>query len=306
MRSNYNDAHYDESEHYKQSDHKDGRSYHMPGDFAHIASTDETKLRLMLLVDERIDINKDGNVQLDELAQWLQQRQDKYSQEDADRHWSTFHRATNDLLSWKDYSNQEYEHFEALLKQSGSREQMNAMKKSHEYHIQRDSRRWKAADLNRDGQLSRREFKIFLHPEYSEQMHGLVVEEKFDLFDRDHDRRISFEEFISNLTPDELNHEPEKREAWAREQKSIFHSRLDLDHDNYLNKAELASWVTKSELREQSIKEAQQLMQAADSNRDHRLTKEEILASYYEFINSHATDFGELLREPSQPIHEEL
>ena len=41
--------------------------------------------------------------------------------------------------------------------------------------IERDERRWKAADKDNDGFLSKEEFADFLHPEEAEHMRDIVV-----------------------------------------------------------------------------------------------------------------------------------
>lgn len=277
-------------------------------EFAHTMSTDESKLRLALLVDDKIDQNKDGLVQLDELVGWLRESQDRYAQEDVNRHWIAYEKQLDDTssISWKEYADREYEHLVALTKQSGSQEQVDLIKKSHEYHIQRDLRRWKAADLNQDGCLSRNEFKMFLYPEHSESMHGLVVEEKFELLDRNNDGKVSADEYLADLPPEETHYSSQKRDDWLRNEKSKFLTQIDSNHDSYLDKSELARAVSRSEMHDQVITEAQHLMHSADSNKDHRLSKEEILLAYHEFVNSHATDFGEALRSHKLPSHDEL
>ena len=45
--------------------------------------------------------------------------------------------------------------------------------------IERDFRRWKQADKNQDGKLSKEEFQDFLHPEEAEHMRGVVVDVSF-------------------------------------------------------------------------------------------------------------------------------
>ena len=47
--------------------------------------------------------------------------------------------------------------------------------------------------------------------------------------------------------------------------------------------------------------EARHLMQAADDNKDGKLSEEEIVKNHETFVGSEATDYGRAL-----PIHEEL
>ena len=62
--------------------------------------------------------------------------------------------------------------------------------------ISRDERRWKKADLDGDGNLSKEEFASFLHPEDVEHMRDTVVMETLDDIDKDKDGFISLEEYI--------------------------------------------------------------------------------------------------------------
>ena len=48
----------------------------------------------------------------------------------------------------------------------------------------RDQRRWGLADENGDGELTKLEFKHFLHPEEVEHMKDLVVQETIDDIDK--------------------------------------------------------------------------------------------------------------------------
>ena len=41
--------------------------------------------------------------------------------------------------------------------------------------IDKDKRKWDAADLDKDGKLSKEEFSAFIHPEETEHMKDIVV-----------------------------------------------------------------------------------------------------------------------------------
>lgn len=47
---------------------------------------------------------------------------------------------------------------------------------NHKEMIERDRRRWEAADVNKDGHLTKDEFADFLHPEDATHMQDVVVE----------------------------------------------------------------------------------------------------------------------------------
>lgn len=57
--------------------------------------------------------------------------------------------------------------------------------------LKRDRRRWAAADADGDDNLTKEEFAAFLHPEDSEHMRGIVVQETMEDIDKDGDGKVS-------------------------------------------------------------------------------------------------------------------
>ena len=62
--------------------------------------------------------------------------------------------------------------------------------------VARDEKRFKKADKDSDGKLSKDEFAAFLHPENDESMKDIVVEETMEDIDKDKDGFLSLEEYI--------------------------------------------------------------------------------------------------------------
>lgn len=59
-----------------------------------------------------------------------------------------------------------------------------------------DERRWKEADRDQDGTLSKDEYPAFYQPwEYS-YMHGVAAQENLEDIDTDKDGRVSLEEYL--------------------------------------------------------------------------------------------------------------
>ena len=63
--------------------------------------------------------------------------------------------------------------------------------------VNRDKKRFDAADENGDGRLTRDEYAIYLHPEDSPHMRDVVIEETLQDMDRNRDGFVDKEEYIS-------------------------------------------------------------------------------------------------------------
>ena len=60
----------------------------------------------------------------------------------------------------------------------------------------RDERRWKSADRENKGHLTKEDLTAFLHPEEYDHMKDMVIIETIEDIDRDNDGRISLDEYI--------------------------------------------------------------------------------------------------------------
>ena len=60
----------------------------------------------------------------------------------------------------------------------------------------RDRRRWTVADKDGDDSLTKEEFGAFLHPEDTDYMRDIVVQETIEDIDKDKDGKISVQEYI--------------------------------------------------------------------------------------------------------------
>ena len=58
-------------------------------------------------------------------------------------------------------------------------------------------KRFEITDKDKDGRLSETEFSMFVHPDRHEAMLGHLVQEQLNRLDSDGDRRVSFDEYMS-------------------------------------------------------------------------------------------------------------
>lgn len=65
--------------------------------------------------------------------------------------------------------------------------------------IRRAERRWKNADVDGDGSLSKNEFRDFIHPEESQRAGRVAVLEAMEDMDTDKNKEVSLEEYMTHL-----------------------------------------------------------------------------------------------------------
>ena len=254
--------------------------------FDHLAAN-ESKQKLAEIAD-KMDANHDGLVNLDELQRWIDQAQKSYMQRDLDKQWRTHNPSEMEKLSWEEYRLATYS-FLDNPDISGLSEEDQKMYESME---QRDRKRWKLADQDDDQLLTKQEFLSLLHPEHSQQMKQLVVDETLEDLDKDRDGRVSLSEYIRDLYElDDGKTVGEDEPDWVQTERRHFNEYRDKNGDGYLDRDEMKEWLMPVKVHS----EAEHLIEEADRNGDAKLSKEEILDSYDLFVGSEATEYGEAL-----------
>merc|ERR1719348_644984 len=111
-------------------------------------------------------------------------------------------------------------------------------------------------------------------------MKPLVVQETLEDVDKDGDGSISLEEHLSDMVGEQEKGEEEPE--WITEEKEYF-VKLDKNSDGKLDAAEVKEWIMPAD-DEHAREEAKHLITEADSNKDNKLTKGEILEKYDVFV----------------------
>ena len=62
-----------------------------------------------------------------------------------------------------------------------------------------EQRRWKAADLDQDGKLTREEYAAMYYPWEYKHMHDTVAQENLEDMDKDKDGLLSLQEYLGTL-----------------------------------------------------------------------------------------------------------
>ncbi|RZB89888.1 calumenin [Asbolus verrucosus] len=248
---------------------------------------EESKRRLGLIVD-KIDNNNDGFISREELKDWIRYTQKRYIAEDVERQWKQHNPENEETISWNRYQKLVYGFLDSMDPAEAEKDNEGF---SYKQMLKRDRRRWSVADSNGDDALTKEEFTHFLHPEESEHMKDIVVQETMEDIDKDDDGKISLKEYIGDMyRGDENEEEPD----WVNSEREQFNTYRDKDGDGFMDTEEVKNWILPPDF-DHAEAEARHLIYEADSDADEQLTKDEILNKYDLFVGSQATDFGEAL-----------
>ncbi|KAF5296246.1 hypothetical protein FQA39_LY12583 [Lamprigera yunnana] len=280
-----NKDHYDRNVHNTQYDHEaflgeEAKTFDQ-------LPPEESVRRLGLIID-KIDHNKDGLVNLEELKDWIRYTQKRYITEDVDRQWKQHNGNNKDTIEWVEYQKMVYGFLDNMDATDADKEDEGF---SYKNMLKRDRRRWSAADSNHDDILTKEEFAAFLHPEETDHMRDIVVLETMEDIDKDGDSKISIAEYIGDMYRTE---DSELEPEWVKNEREQFTTYRDKDGDGYMDTEEVKNWILPQDF-DHAEAEARHLIYEADSDADQKLTKEEILNKYDLFVGSQATDFGEAL-----------
>ncbi|XP_018619939.2 reticulocalbin-3 isoform X1 [Scleropages formosus] len=252
---------------------------------------EESKERLGKIVD-RIDTDADGYVSHAELHHWIKHRQRRYIEENVNKHWKEYDLNKDDMVAWEEYKNTTYGYY--LDEEFDDVDD----KASYKAMLTRDERRFKAADGNGDGKATKEEFTAFLHPEEFDHMKNVVVAETVEDIDKNGDGLINLDEYIGDMfSPEDGESEPE----WVQTEKKHFSEFRDTNKDGFLDASEVSKWILPGEV-DHADNEARHLIHETDTDKDDRITKQEVLANWNMFVGSQATNYGEDLTKR----HDEL
>ncbi|CAB4066549.1 unnamed protein product [Lepeophtheirus salmonis] len=145
-----------------------------------------------------------------------------------------------------------------------------------------------AADKDHNGKLSSEEFLSFSHPEEDPTMSPHVIQQILDERDTNRDGKLDFQEYIGSRGKD---FDKER----LKEEKDRFDDELDDDGNGYMDREEISSWIIPSN-EEIAEEETEHLIAGSDDDHDGILTFEEIIKHHDLFVGSEVTDYGEHLQ----------
>jgi len=252
---------------------------------------EESKNRLANIF-HKIDSNNDTFIDGTELTKWIVDTQERSITRRTEEFWSSSNPEKKPELSWDEYRAIQYgfltdEHISDKDRRWVMEDDVDpdTLRQLRELEL-RDRRRWTVADGDKNLQLNKEEFSAFIHPEHFSHMYSVNRDETMADLDQDGDGQLTLAEFVHHLYGDTKN-----VQEWDSAGLQ-FRTFRDLNKDGVIDKDELMLWIHPKDFDTHKA-EADHLVREADSNKDLKLSKEEVLDNFSIFVASQATDFGQ-------------
>ncbi|XP_048587139.1 calumenin-A [Nematostella vectensis] len=239
---------------------------------------EESKQKLKIIVETKIDVNKDGKVSLQELEVWIDKQRKAFMYEAVEENIKKEDKDGDGKISWEEYKVVYFGEFNSSNLPNDHNLRKQIRKAQHKFNL---------ADEDKDGKMDEEEYVNFQHPEESKHMEELAVDEVLEDVDQDGDRLITVEEFLGQYG-DEVP-------GWVEKEREDFAKQFDKNKDGKLDREEVRAWVLPE--KGESLDEAKHLIDGSDENADGDLQLDEILLHWDLFVGSKATDHGETLRK---------
>ncbi|VDL72320.1 unnamed protein product [Nippostrongylus brasiliensis] len=246
-------------------------------------SPEESKKRLRVLAN-KMDTNNDGFIDDAELTNWVRNSMVSLDNEEVNDRIGEMDRNNDKLVSWEEYM------LDAFPDRS-----LKDLDADDRKLMEEDEMYFKVADQDGDGKLNIAELAAFLNPENYKHMHKVLVDVTMREKDVNKDGAIDLKEFLGEMADNEHS-------DWHSVEKNKFMSEYDLDGDGVLRGEEVRRWLI-PDVDEVAKQESNHLINGADSDKDGKLSIEEVVDAYNLFVGSEATNYGEDL---SKIPHSEL
>jgi Ca2+-binding EF-hand superfamily protein len=267
--------HYKEGEHNVNVDHESVLgSEDAAEEYSHLPP-EEAKRRLRILAG-KMDTNKDGMVDSEELTAWIHESLKQLDQDEVRERFPQIDLDKDGKLSWEEYLNDAFG--EDWKEDEDSKEFMKE-----------DERYFQAADRNLDGKLTPEEFAAFQRPENHEHMAESIIKVTMDERDKNKDGTLTFDEYMSVV-------DKNKDSEWYDMEKERFENEYDANKDGVLDKEEIHNWLA-PDTADSAREEAAHLLKESDKDHDLKLTYDEIVEQHELWVGSEATAYGDHLHK---------
>ncbi len=235
----------------------------------------------------KMDLNKDGFVDKAELKAWILKSFRSLSEEESEERFDEAEEDGDGFVTWLEYRRAEFDFDDD--------EDFETLRSDPEHAeeismLEEDKILFDSADKNHDGKLTKEEYLSFTHPEEDKEMIRPVLEMTVKAKDRNGDGKIDFQEFMGDRGKDQSK-------DWLVDEKDRFDTDLDKNKDGMLDDAEIIAWIIPDN-NEIASDEVNHLFAGADEDVDGLLSMNEILDHHDLFVGSEATDYGEHLHDP--------
>jgi Ca2+-binding EF-hand superfamily protein len=263
---------------------------------------DEHTLEVLESFHAKMDKDRDGKVTPDELHNWLRYLQTKYIRDGMASRWKDL-QLENGKLLWITYVNNRFRgwtHTEDTELELEGEDSLKEKAFNYKLALDRDRRRWKMADEDGDDKLDKNEYMLFAYPEVSAKMRHIIVDENMENLDMDGDDKLSLEEFLADYDKKELEHDYDETPTWLVGDKEHFLKRMDLDGSGFVEKHEMASWLT-PDMDGMADTEVTFVFKKVDDDQDGYITVEEFMNHYDILMHTQVTNHGDAIK-----VHDEL
>ena len=256
-----------------------------------------------------MDLDKNEIISKTELALWIMKSLQFFDAEDLDE---DFELADNDpkdqKLSFEEYVETMYGipkktlqtyNSDTLADGDGNGNSQPFELREFNRLYNREFAKFIAADMNEDGFLTKEEYELFFDPSKEPKSLDFAIEEAKEKVDKNADNKIDFEEYKNDVNVIQEVSDIEELETL----KEMFEL-LDLNGDNELSNEELYLWIQQDN-GQIAADEAQHLLEMGDVDEDGKLSFVEIFEIMGTFLESDATQYGNMLRD-GNPVHDEL
>ncbi|XP_026737924.1 reticulocalbin-2 [Trichoplusia ni] len=268
--------HYGDSGHNSEFDHEAILGSVREAEEFDKLSPDESKRRLGQLLP-KMDLNGDGQIDRQELKQWILKSFINLSREEAQERLLEADDDRDGAVTWSEYLHDSFgvdSEDDVGPDDTGDSGML----------LQEEKSMWATADANSDGKLEVDEFEVFTNPEEHEQMHQYLINQTLREKDTNKDGKIDFNEYVGDRGA-------QQDKGWLISEKDKFDNDLDLNKDGVIDVTEIHAWIIPNN-EEIAEEEVDHLFASADDDHDDILTFEEILNHHDVFVGSEATDYG--------------
>lgn len=243
---------------------------------------EEAKRRLGILAKD-MDKNKDGYVSKEELVDWIMNSFRKLDMEDSLEQFEECDENNDNKVTWREYLTRHHgfninDYKDDYATEKEAVEEFTKV-------LDEDKKKFDAADVDKDGALTKKEHVAFLYPADFPHMHDIELERTLEEHDKNGDGTITKEEFLADTDKND-------KELLLLEEERF--GDFDKNKDGVLDKKEITDWVLPDN-NEAAVEEADHLIERSDKDKDGKLSIEEIVNNHEDFVGSQATNYGEFL-----------